>query len=66
MITFACCTTCPEDECGNRLCVDSGECCPHGGCEYHCDECPGDECQHDWTMRPESDTSVCEMCGAER
>ena len=24
------------------------------------------ECQHDWTLRPESDTWVCEMCGAER
>lgn len=25
-----------------------------------------DDCVHDWTLRPESDTWVCEMCGAER
>lgn len=25
-----------------------------------------DDCDHDWTLRPESDTRVCEFCGAER
>lgn len=25
-----------------------------------------EDCDHDWTLRPESDTRVCEMCGAER
>lgn len=24
------------------------------------------ECPHDWTLRPESDTWVCEFCGDER
>lgn len=24
-----------------------------------------DECEHDWTERPESDTYVCEICGEE-
>lgn len=42
MTTFACCTTCPEEDCGNRVCVDSGECCPHGRCEYHCADCPSE------------------------
>lgn len=28
--------------------------------------CDMHECGHDWTLRPESDTYVCEMCGAER
>ena len=30
------------------------------------DPCPAEGCLHDWTLRPESDTWVCEMCGAER
>lgn len=25
-----------------------------------------EDCAHDWAVRPESDTRVCEMCGAER
>jgi len=25
-----------------------------------------DACSHDWTSRPESDTWVCEICGADR
>jgi hypothetical protein len=25
-----------------------------------------EDCDHDWTIRPESDTRVCEFCGAER
>lgn len=25
-----------------------------------------EDCDHDWTDRPESDTRVCELCGAER
>lgn len=38
---------------------------PAGGTtEYDPDD--PDPCEHDWTLRPESDTWVCEMCGAER
>ena len=35
-----------------------------GGC--CCGHIRGDACNHDWLNRPESDTYVCEMCGAER
>lgn len=31
-----------------------------------CDGCIGAECDHQWIDRPESDTVVCDLCGAER
>ncbi len=40
MSVYSCCGTCPtEPDCPVRVCVDSDNCCPHGGCEDHCDEC---------------------------
>lgn len=31
-----------------------------------CDGCIGAECDHQWIDRPESDTVVCDLCGAEQ
>lgn len=52
--------TCPTD---NRECGWFG--CHRPECEQFCAGLP-DDCAHDWTLRPESDTHVCEICGAER
>lgn len=34
--------------------------------EPECGWCRTSDCTHDWTLRPESDTWVCEICGGER
>lgn len=54
----------PREHGSDCACWPPYDSCSHPPCA--CDGCIGAECDHQWIDRPESDTVVCDLCGAER